>query len=185
MRNPFRRRGNNQTIAELESYYASQGSNRRTGTAWVMAILSLIITVAVIVALYFGVRWAYRALTDNNNGTDTVATGTVDSENGGARVIGENNDPRSSDDVVIGVVNPSADEAIDNDEQGGVVSDEAASTTRDSSDVAGRTSNDSSDSLVTTGGDELPDTGAGELLIAIPALTIAIGYFISRKQQLR
>ena len=182
MRNPFRRRNNNQTIAELESYYATQGSTKRTGTAWFMAIISLLITVAVIILLYFGVRWVYRTVTDNTNDSDTVATGTVETDGGGLVISGDSStDPRSSEDVLAGVLNPSdSDESSSSSsasEEEGVVSDEAASTTRE---VAGE-----SDSIaVTGGGDELPSTGAGESAFAGLVLITVFGYFVSRKRQL-
>jgi hypothetical protein len=183
MRNPFKRRAKNQTIAELESYYATQGTKRRSGTAWVMALISLLITIVVIALLYFGVRWVYRTVTDDGNGSDTVATGTVDTE-GGARVVGENPnaDPRSPEDVEVGVLNPTDDE----NNQGGVVTDEAASTSRDDvSAVAGDNTTNTADSLSTTGGsEELPNTGAGESLLLLLASVTVIGYFSARKKQL-
>ena len=48
------------TIAQLEDYYASRHSNAK---AWAMAFLSLLITVAVLSAIFFGGRWLYRTLT--------------------------------------------------------------------------------------------------------------------------
>lgn len=185
MRNPFRRK-NNQTIAELESYYATQGKSHDRGRAWLMAIVSLIVTVLVIAGLFFAVRWAYRTLTDDSADSDTVATGTVEGD-GSATVIGDgSSDPRSSEDIVAGVLNPSED-TTDSDssetEEGGVVSDEAASTTRD---VAGSSSGADADSTITnTGPDGLPNTGPGESLAVILLTTTAIGYAMSRRFQKR
>ena len=58
----FNRR-KDQTISDLEDYYANR--NNRTGMAWLMAFLSLLVTIGIIGALFFGGRWVYRALTDD------------------------------------------------------------------------------------------------------------------------
>lgn len=183
MRNPFRRR-DNQTIAELESYYATQGKSRGRGRAWLMAFISLIITVIVIVGLFFAVRWAYRAMTDDSS--DTITTGTVEGDGGATIITDGSGDPRSSEDIVAGVLNPDSDDADDagtvDTEEGGVVSDEAASTTRE---VAGDTSTDSDNTLTTTGPSDLPSTGAGETVAIILLATVGIGYAMSRRFQIR
>ncbi len=174
MRNPFKRQSSNQTIAELENYYGSSynSGGSRTGKAWLMAILSLLITIAVIAALFFAIRWGYRMLTEDNESGDRQVqiegdrqTGFEDARDG---ILGQGADPRSDEDTVVGVLN-----SDDKDQEEGVVSDEAASTTRN---IAGESNNSSST--------DLPNTGAGELLVAIPALTMVLGYSISRKIQL-
>lgn len=160
---PFFKRNDKTTIAELEEYYATQ-KPRRTGMAWFMALLSLLITVAVIVALFFGGRWLYRTFVTNDNGGATV------SDNG-----------PSVNDVQL----PSFDgdlpeqEAPDTDERGvetdGVVSDEAARTTR--------TPGSESDSAL--GVSELPNTGAGFAIAIVPASAGIAGYIVSRRKQLK
>ena len=179
MKNPFRRK-NKQTIAEIENYYAGQSSGKgRSGMAWLMAIISLLITLIIIALLFFGIRWIYRTLVDDSaDQTDTVATGQV-SEAEAEQASGSDSDSegsQSSSDVLN-------EELAGNDsESEGTVSDEAASTTRD---TAGD-STTSSTSTPTTGGSEpLPNTGPGEVLLFVPAATVAVGYIISRKRQLR
>lgn len=100
----FRRR-KNQTISELEDYYANR--NNRTGMAWLMAFVSLLITVAVCAALFFGGRWVYRSLTNDENAEVSVATTTEKTEQSSS----------NQNDVNGGSV-----------EAGGVVSDEAVNT---------------------------------------------------------
>lgn len=160
----FKRR-KNQTVAELEEYYASKQT--RTGMAWVMAVVSLVITILVVSALFFGGRWIYRSFTDDNlqvtvsenNGTDSRADGFGDSEE--ESETGENF--------------PS------------VVSDEAASTTTPSSSnpVASAPSVPTTPSTPATGGSNIPNTGPGEVLIIAPLVTMIAGYLISRKYQLQ
>lgn len=149
----FKRR-KNQTVAELEEYYASKQT--RTGMAWVMAVVSLFITVLVVTALFFGGRWIYRSFTDNNEQVTVSENNGTDSR---AEDFGTTENEQDSDGYF-----PS------------VVTDEAASTdTPSGSNTATSTPN--------TGGD-LPDTGAGEVLIFAPLLAMIAGYLFSRKYQL-
>lgn len=167
---PLFKRNDETTIAELEDYYANQKKSR-TGTAWLMALLSLLITVAVIVALFFGGRWLYRTLTSDSSDSTPVAT--QDSDANDVRL------PDIDGEVPAGNGSGTTDDNEDEevDENGaagdGVVSDEAVSTTRD---VAGT----AEDNDQTT---ELPDTGAGESLALLLATLSVVGYGISRKRQ--
>lgn len=168
----FNRR-RNQSLSELESYYAARRG--RSGTAWLMALLSLVVTVAILAGLFFGGRWVYRALRDNNgsNTSDTtsdVVVGTVD-ENGNVQGSVGNNDSS----------NVSVDDSGDqNTDFPGVVTDEAASTDTPSDETAA----DSNVGSVAGENTDLPNTGAGEVLFIAPILAFAVGYIISRKRQL-
>lgn len=166
---PLFKRSDKTTIAELEDYYANQ-KRSRTGTAWMMALLSLLITVAVILALFFGGRWLYRTLTDDS---EFAPVATQDSDANDTRLPSVDGElPGSNDDRTAG---DDEDEADDDTE--GVVSDEAVSTTRDVD-----SSIDDEEGAAT--GAELPDTGAGELIILLPLATGIVGYTISRQRQL-
>jgi hypothetical protein len=162
------------TIAELEEYYSNQKS-RRTGRAWLMAILSLLITIAVIVALFFGVRWLYRTLTN-----DEVTVVTTASNEGREPAFG---DIRTEED---------AGEGTDSAQQG-VVSDEAAVTDRASDTdntgaVAGSTtdsnatSRNNSSTSNTSATNDIPNTGAGDVLLVLPVIFAVAGYALSRKR---
>lgn len=166
----FNRR-KDQTITELESYYA--GKNNQTLKAWVMAFLSLLVTVAVIASLFFGGRWIYRAVTDDaddantssNNTTETTEQANESNNGGGTLTI---SDADNSSDT--------SDAASSSDDFPEVVTDEAASTTVPSSS-RGTTAG-------TSTSNDLPNTGAGEILLLAPAVALVVGYFISRKHQL-
>ncbi|MGZ6005173.1 MAG: hypothetical protein ACXWLH_03395 [Candidatus Saccharimonadales bacterium] len=58
---------------EVKQYYASE-HRERVGLAWLIAFLSLIVTVAVIAGLFFGGRWTYRKIT-HKNPTPSVGVG--------------------------------------------------------------------------------------------------------------
>lgn len=146
------------TIAELEDYYANQKGARRPVMAWVMALLSLLVTIIIIVGLFYAGRWLYQTIADGGQEptttTDTTGNNDVDLPTfDGALPARPNNNNTDTDT-----------------EERGVVSDRAATTTNNGE----RTSNG-----------ELPDTGAGSaLLIALP-LSVAAGYGIARRAQLK
>lgn len=51
---------------EVEEYYQSTHKDRR-GMAWLLAFLTLIVTVLIAVVLFFAGRWAYRSITGDDN----------------------------------------------------------------------------------------------------------------------
>ncbi len=56
---------------ELQHYYESE-HRERVGLAWLIAFLSLVLTITVILGLFFGGRWAYRKIANNNNTGQSV-----------------------------------------------------------------------------------------------------------------
>src|SRR4051812_17064489 len=65
---PFKRRKkeNGKPVpSEVKQYYASE-HRERVGLAWLVAFASLILTVAIIAGLFFGGRWIYRKVTNND-----------------------------------------------------------------------------------------------------------------------
>ena len=184
---PLFKRKDKTTIAELEEYYANQNRNRNS-KAWVMALLSLLITLLVLAALFFGGRWLYRTVTGDDN--VTVTTQTDNEEIGAVPSFGEirtdddaNNDSNDTREDENDETNTNEDTVASN---GGVVSDEAAVTTRD---VAGENTdnndrNSSEDGSTIVAGTEVPNTGANELIALLPLVAGVAGYTISRKRQL-
>lgn len=189
------KRNDKTTIAELEEYYANQ-NKRRSGTAWLMAFLSLLITIAIIVALFFAGRWIYRAIFDNNDasetGTSETSEGTqtdlptFDSEGneiGGDRGVGfEEGTSNNPDDLIV-------EEGSGEAGSEGTVSDEAASTDEPNADRIAAGAGDSTGgdntsdvaSSTDTNDEELPDTGPGESILAVLIAVTILGYLGSRK----
>lgn len=166
------KRNNKTTIAELEEYYANQERRKtRAGKAWLMAFVSLLITLAVIAMLFFGGRWLYRTLTDNDSKT-APSSGT--SDNDGI-------DLPTFDGDVVGQGNQSdrdnSANTSDTTENTGVVTDEAASTLIPNTDRVAETGTDSEI--------EIPNTGAGEVLLALPVVLAITGYLVSRRHMIK
>ncbi len=163
------KRKNNPTISEIESYYEQQ--NRRstsTGRAWVMAILAIILTVVVLALLFFGGRWLYNSIVDNDSAETTqqdVNSGTVNIDG----FDGENSTQSNS-----------GNELSEGAENEGTVSDSAASTNESNVDrIAGSNTNENDDeetsSSVAGSATNIPNTGAGEtaLIVSLAAGVIA------------
>lgn len=183
---PLFNRNKKTTIAELEEYYANQSSADSTARAWAMAVLSLLITVAVILALFFAGRWLWRVISDNDS--DNTAA-TVQQE--GVTVLPDgtlsgdlsllNN---SSNTLTGGTVSVDSGTTTESGDEG-VVSDEAASTTVSNTDtVSSSTVTGASSNEETSTTSEIPNTGAGAILLA-PIIAGAAGYTasISRKRR--
>ncbi len=50
---------------EVQDYYKAEG-RERTGVAWLLALATLLVTVLVVLGLFFGGRWAFRKLKNND-----------------------------------------------------------------------------------------------------------------------
>jgi hypothetical protein len=167
------KRNDKTTIAELEEYYSSNNKKNRGWMAWLMAFLSVALTIIILVCLFYLGRWVYRAITDDDTDNTTVSESADDSielPNFDGDVVGQGNQD--------GATNSDSTST----ETGGVVTDEAASITVDDSQDSNQSTDDSSNSDNSVAGvTTVPDTGAGEMIVLIPISTGVVGYFISRR----
>jgi len=74
---PFNRKKRNGTgnkvPQEVEQYYQSERRDR-VGVAWLLAGLTLVLTVLIVLGLFFGGRWVYRKIANKDNGNQTAQT---------------------------------------------------------------------------------------------------------------
>ena len=74
MRWPFRRDKDTATVPqEIQEYYQSE-RRERTGIAWLLALGTLLVTIALAILLFFAGRWLYRTVAnrdDNKPGQTT------------------------------------------------------------------------------------------------------------------
>ena len=75
----FSRKKDDQDVlpAEVREYYKSE-QRSRTGRAWLLAIVTLLATFLIAAALFFGGRWAYRALFGNDDAPTTTQEANPD-----------------------------------------------------------------------------------------------------------
>jgi hypothetical protein len=81
---PFNRRSaeNREDVPpEVQDYYQAE-KRERTGVAWMLGLATVVITILLALALFFGGRWLWRAVTgnDGNGGNDTAQVETPDGE---------------------------------------------------------------------------------------------------------
>lgn len=61
-----RKQTNDVLPEEVRDYYQAE-KRQRTGVAWVLALVTLLVTFLFAAALFFGGRWVYRAIFDNDD----------------------------------------------------------------------------------------------------------------------
>lgn len=64
---------------EIQQYYKAE-RRERTGVAWLLAIGTLLITIAIIVGLFLGGRWLYRKATHKSTSSTTSQTNSGNSQ---------------------------------------------------------------------------------------------------------
>ncbi len=71
MKFPFRRNKDVSDVpAEFKEYYQTE-RRERTGMAWLLALGTLLITITLATLLFFGGRWLYRTVTNNDDNQNT------------------------------------------------------------------------------------------------------------------
>lgn len=148
----FNRNKTNQAgmAPEVSDYYQAEGRDR-AWVAWLLAITTLLVTIFVVFGVFYGGRWAFRKIKDN----DKLAPIAVQTDK-----------DKSSDQA-------STDSAP--------TTSEPTTTATGSSSNAPATNNNSTatDSATATKSD-LPDTGPGDTLAIFVAVS-ALAYVAHRK----
>lgn len=69
------RRQQTTEIPELKEYYEAQKSDN-PAKAWILALVSLLLTIGVVLGLFFGGRWLYRTLFDEDEPASSTTSET-------------------------------------------------------------------------------------------------------------
>lgn len=104
----FRRNKTDNTTAvpqEVSSYYQAE-SRDRTWMAWLLALVTLAVTAIIIMALFFGGRWAYRKLRHKTGNTTSVVIKPVTAPTTDSTPTSENTSPSNGNGNVNGPANP-------------------------------------------------------------------------------
>jgi hypothetical protein len=80
----FRRRQDDTQVSEelpeeVQEYYEA-GRRERTGVAWLLAFVTLLITIVVALSAFWGGRWVYRKIADRGNSPEVTTTQNADNE---------------------------------------------------------------------------------------------------------
>jgi cytoskeletal protein RodZ len=148
-------------IPELQEYYATQ-QKESTGKAWLLAIGSLLVTIVILVGLFFGGRWLYRKVTKNDKPAATSQNGSA-----GSTIANKDSDKKNTA--------PSKD-------NGAVPTPTPATTPAQGvSPAQSEATNKSAAAASTT---RLADTGPGDT-IAVFATVFIVSYVLHRRHTLR
>lgn len=161
------RRKKDAVLPEVEKYYEAERRDR-SGLAWLLALVSILVVAGLIVGLFFAGRWVFNTVTNDSDETSqTTGSDAADlpSIDGGPATNG-------------GTQNSDTDAPADADEQ---TPDDSNAT----SEAADESTSPNSTPLAATGTNELPNTGAGSLVgIFAGVSTVAGGthYVVQRRR---
>src|SRR5687768_699929 len=80
MKLPFKRNKNDSAVpADIQNYYQTERT-QRSGVAWLLALGTLLVTVGLVLGLFFGGRFIYRTITDNDKPAEISQTESNDGE---------------------------------------------------------------------------------------------------------
>ena len=68
----FKRKNKDNVLPEEVQQYYQAEKRQRTGVAWLLAFVTLLVTVLVAALLFFGGRWVYRAVFDNDTNSGST-----------------------------------------------------------------------------------------------------------------
>lgn len=181
----FRRNKKESVLPELDKYYDGERRDR-TGLAWILALISVIIIALIIIGIFLAGRWAYRELTGDDNGNEVAIEETVPSFDGESTI-----DNQDSDDASQGEDNGSSQgdagvnqpQPQDQDSDTDTETDTGSEASEGTVDAPARTD---VPSVPRTGDDDLPSTGPAGIVGTFVGTSLVAGgahYVVARKRQ--
>src|SRR5688572_19206045 len=92
---PFNRKKSEDALPEEVKEYYESGRKQRTGTAWLLALGTLLVTILVAFGLFFGGRWVYQQIAGDDEPAEQTTQELEEAENREA----SNNQPAAPDDT--------------------------------------------------------------------------------------
>ena len=183
----FKRQRVDTDIPELQEYYAAKRANN-SASAWALALLSLIVTVAVIMGAFFGGRWAWRKLKSSDKAKQVATTveqkadqadGVVSNEGGVSTTDEEQAAKKAAADAEAAKKAAEAEAAR-------VASEAEVAKKKSDAEAAAAASSAQAATGQTNVPTEvkIPNSGPGDVVAIFIGATTA-GYLISRKKLLQ
>ncbi len=151
---PFRRSKNSQQNVppEVAEYYQAE-KKQRLGMAWLLSAATFVVTVLVVLGLFFGGRWIYRQVKHDNN------TGTSISQE-------EPKSDQTNESQKAADTNASQNQSTTQNNPSGSVGQSTAPAPASNTPAPSATPNPSNAaaSSQSTAATTVPNTGAGDLL---------------------
>lgn len=168
----FNRRNKNKQVLpqEVREYYQAE-KRERTGMAWLLAITTLVVTFLIAAGLFFGGRWAYRAIFDNDDksGNTTSQTETAKSDDSAAET--NTQDTNSNPDATTS--NNAPDSAATSGGQTSSTNTSTPSTGTGSVSGTSTTNGTTGATKPAANPEELVNTGPGTVISIAFVVTIA------------
>lgn len=151
---------------EVKQYYQSE-HRERVGLAWLIAFLSLILTIVVVAGLFFGGRWVYRKITHKDNTQGTSQGGS----NNPAPA------PSSPAPSTPNDLQPAAPSQNDNSSSNNSSSNNSSNSNSNSSNnsSSSSSSSQSSTSQNSQSSGQITDTGPGNTVLTFVAVSVVAG----------
>lgn len=140
---------------EVKDYYDTS-RRERVGVAWVLALLTLVVTVLLSLGLFFGGRWAYRAIFDDDSGVQTADTSSQDNAD---NTSDNQNTDKINQDVESTLNELLSDNTSEPGNQPGSGSSDTAASSGSNTAPADDRNSDNPTTPITG---PLPDTGPGD-----------------------
>lgn len=169
---------------EVQQYYKSE-RREQTGIAWLLAIATLLITIAIILGLFFGGRWVYRKIKNRNTTTTTqTQSNTTDDANKNTSSSSNESSKSSGSNGSATAGSGSSTQNNASTANGSAGSSASSSAAKGSSTSSGTSSNGSASTSTgvvppTAARTSIPNTGPGDTVAVFIGVTIA-GYLIHR-----
>ncbi|MEO8863344.1 MAG: hypothetical protein ABI354_03415 [Candidatus Saccharimonadales bacterium] len=154
---------------ELTQYYKDE-KRERVGVAWLLAIVTMLITLAIIVGLFVGGRWIYRKARSGNNPVPATTQKAKDKN-----AVSKPTDDKDKSSEVTSTdtpENPDKDKKT-SDTSASTPQPESSTPSSESKDQA--TTNQNNQAAAQSQSDKLANTGPGDT-VALFLAVVAIGY---------
>ncbi|MDZ7785906.1 MAG: hypothetical protein U5L95_02185 [Candidatus Saccharibacteria bacterium] len=166
------------TDNDINSYYTSE-RRQRVGMAWALGIATLILTVLLALGLFYGGRWTYRTVFDDDE-TTTSETATEEDQTDDQTTPGVNDDEQDeNNDQSDDQADQGADDSGFEDIVGSDTDETSSDTDETGSATGGSSDRDSSqpsgEELSSTGSQGLPSTGPEDTLGVFVIVSVAFG----------
>ena len=142
-------------VPELEQYYAQRRTSGIWG--WIMALITIALTVLIIIGLFYGGRWVYNQINDETTTTPTV------------------NAPANTS-----TSQPSSESGVKTLPSGESTTDTATNSSQ--STASNTPTATSSTSVTATPSSKIPDSGPGDVLLIALGASI-VGYLLRIKKK--
>lgn len=164
------RRKNNQVSSD--PYYSNQQSNKPM--AWLLAVVTFVVTLLIIMALFFAGRWVWRhTLGDNSSGTESTTPQTGEGTENSPTVDGNVPDNSGASATQEGQTGAKNQTQQDGSAQGG--------ETQGSSAQGSNSPQTSSTSTAVPSANSQPNTGPTENMLAVFVVTSVLGFIVHKK----